>query len=87
MCVRVRAKKKIFCYVRMCVLAQRSTITALLKLVVFFLNFNPFFSRISRLTSENEGGITNYVTTKNFRLLKIQTFLSAHESVIVPKVF
>ena len=25
----VRAKKKFFCYVRMCVLAQRSTITAL----------------------------------------------------------
>ena len=29
MCVRVRAKKKFFCHVRMCVLAQRSTITAL----------------------------------------------------------
>ena len=42
MCVRVRAKKIFFCYVRMCVLAQRSTITALdyndtLKFSMIFL--------------------------------------------------
>ena len=38
MCVRVRAKN-IFCYVQMCVLAQRSTITALLKNILMFRPF------------------------------------------------